>query len=104
MNLVLPATVREQPRPLPQGDDPAGPVLRCFCERCPRHPVIAGKRDQLLDVAVPVVPLLDQIGQVVWSPRGMNQWRTKEEHCQGWVRAAVQALTTAGPEATLLAN
>ena len=68
MNLVLPATVREQPRPLPQGDDPAGPVLRCFCERCPRHPVIAGKRDQLLDVAVPVVPLLDQIGQVVWSP------------------------------------
>ena len=70
MNLVLPATVREQPRPLPQRDDPAGPVLRRFCERCPRHPVIAGKRDQLLDVSVPVVPLLDQIGQVVWSPRG----------------------------------
>ena len=69
MNLVLPATVREQPRPLPQGDDPAGPVLRCFCERCPRHPVIAGKRDQLLHVAVPSSHCSTK-GQVVWSPRG----------------------------------
>src|SRR6478736_5021405 len=41
MNLVLPATVREQPRPLPQRDDPAGPLLRRFCERRPPHPVIA---------------------------------------------------------------
>ena len=36
MSLVLPATVREQPRPLPQRDDPAGPLLRRLCERCPR--------------------------------------------------------------------
>jgi hypothetical protein len=68
MSLVLPATVREQPRPLPQRDDPAGPLLRRLCERCPRHTVVAGKGDQLLDVAIRVVPLFDQVRQVVRLP------------------------------------
>ena len=36
------ATIREQPRPLAQRDDPAGPLLRRLCE---------------LDVAICVVPL-----------------------------------------------
>jgi hypothetical protein len=70
MSLVLPATVREQPRPLSQCDDPAGPLLGRLCERCPRHTVVAGKGDQLLDVSIRVVPLLDHVRQVVWSPRG----------------------------------
>jgi hypothetical protein len=70
MSLVLPATVRKQPRPLPQRDDPAGPLLRRLCERCPRHTVVAGKGDQLLDVAIRAVPLFDHVRQVVRSPRG----------------------------------
>ena len=61
MSLVLPATVREQPPPLSQCDDPAGPLLRRLCERCPRHTVVAGKGDQLLDVSIRVVPLLDHV-------------------------------------------
>jgi hypothetical protein len=67
---MLPATVREEPRPLPQRHDPTGPPPRRLRERCPRHPVVAGKGDQLLDVSIRVVPLLDHVGQVVWSPRG----------------------------------
>ena len=103
---MLAATVREQPRPLPQRDDPAGPVLRRFCECCPRHPVIAGKRDQLLDVAVPVVPLLDQIGQVVWSPRGHEPVENKRGTLSrvGKRPPWSQALDGPPPEATLLAN
>jgi hypothetical protein len=75
MSLVLPATVREQPRPLSQCDDPAGPLPRRLCERCPRHTVVAGKGDQLLDVAIRVVPLFDHVRQVVWSPRAHRQER-----------------------------
>ena len=83
MSLVLPATVREEPSTLPQRHDPTGPPPRRLCERCPRHPVVAGKGDQLLDVSIRVVPLLDHVGQVVWSPRGhLAQWRTKWERRQ----------------------
>jgi hypothetical protein len=41
MSLVLPATIREQPRPLPQRHDPAGAPPRRLRERCPRHSVVA---------------------------------------------------------------
>ena len=58
---MLPATVREQPRPLSQYDDPAGALSGRLCERCPRHTVVAGKGDQLLDVSIRVVPLLDHV-------------------------------------------
>ena len=57
-HLVPLATVREQPRLLPQRDHPAGSRLGGGIERDARYAVIASEDDQLLDVTVRVVPLL----------------------------------------------
>ena len=63
-------TVCEQPGLLSQRHDPAGPRLHGGLKRCPRHSVIAGKGEKLLDPAIRVVPNLDGVGQIERLPSG----------------------------------
>ena len=49
---LLPSAIRQQSCRLPQSHDPPGPALDCFLERSPRNPVVSGKSDQLLNVAI----------------------------------------------------
>jgi hypothetical protein len=66
---LLPSAIRQQSRLLPQSHDPTWPALNRLLICSPRNPVITGKSDQLLDVAIVVVPELDRIGEVEWAPR-----------------------------------
>src|SRR6476659_10579391 len=46
---------------------PGGPLTAS--SYAARHPVITGKSNQLLDVAVGVVPLLHHVRQIEWTTR-----------------------------------
>ena len=66
---LLPPAVSQQSSFLAKGHDPPRPALHRFFECRPRNPVITGKRDQLLDVRVRVVPLLHHVRQIEMVPR-----------------------------------
>jgi len=48
--LVRPPAICQQSRHLSQRHDSTRPAFNRFIERSPRHPIITGKSDQLLDV------------------------------------------------------
>ena len=76
--LILSAAIGEQPRLLPQSHDPSRPALNRFLKRGPRNSVITSKSDQLLDVAILVVPELDGIRKIERPPHshaGMGERR-----------------------------
>jgi hypothetical protein len=68
--LLRRTAVRKQSCFLPQRHDPSWPVFDRLFISSPRNPVITGKSDQLLDVAVRVVPLLDHVRQIEWASGG----------------------------------
>ena len=63
------AAVRQQSRLLSQRHDSTWPTLNGLLISIPRHPIVTGKGDQLLDVAIAVDPELDGIGKVEWVSR-----------------------------------
>ena len=75
------AAVRQQPRLLPQRHDPTWPALHCFIECSPRNPVVTGKGDQLLDVAIVVVPKLDGIRKIIRPPHSHAAMGEQNANC-----------------------
>ena len=84
--LILLTAVREQSCLLAERYDPIWPALHCFIERSPRNPVITGKRDQLLDVRVRVVPKLDGVRKIERPPHShddiVERNRNAVERCE----------------------
>ena len=78
---LAPAAICQQPRLLPRRYDPTWPALDRFLGRGPRNPVITGKRDQLLDVAIVVVPELDGIRKVVRPPHSHAAMGEQNANC-----------------------
>ena len=66
---LLSAAIGQQSGLLPQRHDPTRSALdrRFVCR--PRNPVVTGKSDQLLGVAIGVVPLLHYVRQIELVPR-----------------------------------
>jgi hypothetical protein len=67
--LIFRPTIRKQSRLLSERHDPSRPSLDGLFECSQRNPVITGKRDQLLDVGIRVIPELDGIRKVEWVAR-----------------------------------
>ena len=68
--LVRPPAICQQSRHLSQRHDSTRPAFNRFIERSPRHPIITGKSDQLLDVPVVVVPELVGVRKIMTPPHG----------------------------------
>ena len=61
---LVPSAIGDQRRPLPKRDELPWPPLDRLVKGSMRDGVISDKRDQFLDVAIPVVPKLDAVGQI----------------------------------------
>ena len=67
----------------------SGQAFDRFLIRSPRNPVITGKSDQLLDVGVRVVPELDGIRKVGWTPRCHKSMWEQNVNCVKGRRGSV---------------